>query len=89
MLILWGTKGFVKDGGMSVDPTPCLSCGAQGTKKLFRVRNWFTLFFIPIFPFSSKYIVKCTRCGREDVVKAAKEEFNQNLRESKQLKLPE
>lgn len=89
MLILWGAKGFVKDGSYSTDQTPCLACGAQGAKKLFRVRNWFTLFFIPIFPYSSKYIVKCTRCGREDVVKEAREEFNLNVKEAKQLKLPD
>lgn len=86
MIILFGTHAYLKNAGPSADRTPCFACGNVGQKELLRARTWFTLFFIPIFPVSTKYIVRCTRCGREDVVREAKAEFDHNLRQLKQNK---
>jgi hypothetical protein len=43
----------------------CPKCGADRHYLLQRLRRWFTLFFIPIFPTGKEYgdQVKCTTCG--------------------------
>lgn len=32
---------------------------------LHRIRTWFTLFFIPIIPYSAKRLVLCDKCRNE------------------------
>jgi len=27
------------------------------------IRTWFTLFFIPIIPYKTKYVIGCPKCG--------------------------
>ncbi len=63
MLIIWGTKGFEKILGTSAQPYHCQHCNNTQYYKITRVRTWFTLFWIPIFPFSSKYYITCPICN--------------------------
>lgn len=42
----------------------CEVCGNQGAHHLVKRVNRFTLFFIPLFPVSTRYIDTCTVCGR-------------------------
>ncbi|MGV9713544.1 zinc-ribbon domain-containing protein [Gordonia sp. NPDC003424] len=43
----------------------CGFCHTQAAQRLFRVRTWFTLFFLPIFPFGhGNYQMTCSYCGR-------------------------
>jgi hypothetical protein len=37
------------------------------------MRTWFTLFFIPVIPYSSKYCITCPNCGSYEEL--SKEEF--------------
>lgn len=41
----------------------CGHCGNHGAHALDKVVNRFTLFFIPVFPFSTKYVLVCAFCG--------------------------
>lgn len=40
----------------------CGNCGEKALFLLCRQRLWFTLFFIPIIPYSSEYTLVCTGC---------------------------
>ena len=42
----------------------CEVCGNQAAHQLVRRVNRFTLFFIPLFPVSTRYVDTCTACGR-------------------------
>lgn len=63
MVIIWGTRGMNKDLGVTRQMYHCSHCNSVSNYKVFRVRKWFTLFWIPIFPFSSKYYVTCPVCS--------------------------
>ncbi|MEJ7635008.1 zinc ribbon domain-containing protein [Aeromicrobium sp.] len=41
----------------------CSRCGNPAAHALRKVVRKFTLFFIPLFPVSTKYSVQCTFCG--------------------------
>lgn len=58
----WGRK-TVKDYGPTI-LTKCGNCNNNVFYKLVHVRVWFTLFFVPIFPYESKYILLCNTCSR-------------------------
>ena len=42
----------------------CEVCGNQAAHQLVKRINRFTLFFIPLFPVSTRYIDTCTACAR-------------------------
>lgn len=58
----------------------CHMCQAQVAQRLFRRRTWFTLFFIPIFPFGhGKYIMQCANCGSQtDLTRDGAEQFKRD-----------
>ena len=41
----------------------CSHCGRQTVHSAFTLRNWFTLFFIPLIPFGKKHQIACNVCG--------------------------
>ena len=43
----------------------CTFCGNPAAQALRRRVTKFTLFFVPLFPFSTKYATQCTFCGGE------------------------
>jgi hypothetical protein len=58
----WGRK-TVKDYGPTI-PAKCGNCNNNVYFKLVNVKLWFTLFFVPVFPYESKYILLCSTCSR-------------------------
>jgi len=61
MLIFgWGHQK-VKDLG-PVTKHNCEHCGNEELWTLHHISKWFTLFFIPIFPYDNKYILACPIC---------------------------
>ena len=40
----------------------CNHCGNDDYWVLTRIMTWFTLFFVPIFPYSIKYFLSCPVC---------------------------
>ncbi len=84
MIIFWGSKGFQRDGGLIADNTPCSMCGNTEYHRVSRIRQWFTLYWIPLFPFSTKYFKHCPRCGFNEEDKTLRDEFNEGYRAIKQ-----
>ncbi len=48
----------------------CGNCHNTSPWKVMKVTRWFTLFFIPIIPYSSKYLAVCPTCSRGVLVDA-------------------
>lgn len=42
----------------------CERCGNQAAHHLIRRVRKFTLFFVPLFPVSTRYLDSCVACGR-------------------------
>jgi hypothetical protein len=63
MFIIWGfgkkTKKYI--GG--VMHRSCNYCNQTSIWQLCIVRTWFSLFYIPIIPYSRLYCVICPNCG--------------------------
>jgi hypothetical protein len=62
MFILFGTHNFQKRIGNSVAMN-CTRCNNANAFLIVRDATWFTLFFIPIFPFYFRYSIMCPICG--------------------------
>jgi len=41
----------------------CPQCQRSGFQTVVRSSRWFTLYFIPLFPYSTKTIARCNLCG--------------------------
>lgn len=82
MFIIWGSKVMEKVLGKSQRAYQCAHCNNVNNYKIFRRRNWFTLFWIPIFPFSSKYFIACPICNygsqikKEEALEQVQEQMN-------------
>ena len=61
MIILFGTRQ--RRTSLGVVMLLCQHCQRPSAHAVFRVRSWFTLFFIPLFPISTKYGTACPMCG--------------------------
>ncbi|WP_329214470.1 zinc ribbon domain-containing protein [Streptomyces sp. NBC_01485] len=77
-MIIFGTKGYLYQ--LAILTLLCGSCGNPAAHTLRKRVTKFTLFFVPLFPFSTKYGTQCTFCGAEQ--KATKEQADQLLAQS-------
>lgn len=68
-MIIFGTKGYVYQLAMLM--LLCGQCGNPAAHTLRKYVTKFTLFFIPLFPVSTKYATQCTFCGAERRVEQA------------------
>lgn len=62
-LLIVGTRSRKTEEG--VFSSKCLICSKESDVniKAYSMRSWFSLFFIPVFPYSKKkYYLKCTQC---------------------------
>lgn len=85
MFIIWGTRGFNKIMGYTKQYT-CRHCNNISAWELVRTSRWFTLFFIPIFPFSFKYLALCPVC--QHGAQLSKEDFQRELADGPQSTEP-
>ena len=70
MIVIWGSRNTKKVLGNAGVYT-CTHCQRAIIFQVIRVRTWFTLFWIPIFPYSNKYFVMCPTCSNGyDITKA-------------------
>lgn len=53
-----------KDFIMATLAFVCETCGNHAPHRLVKRVNRFSLFFIPLFPISTKYLDVCGACGR-------------------------
>ncbi|MEU3185435.1 zinc-ribbon domain-containing protein [Streptomyces sp. NPDC006923] len=74
-MIIFGTKGYLYQ--LAILTLVCGQCGNPSAHTLKKHVTKFTLFFVPLFPFSTKYRTQCTFCGAEQRV--SKEQADQLL----------
>jgi hypothetical protein len=72
-MIIFGTKGYLYQ--LAILTLVCGHCGNPSAHTLRKRVTKFTLFFVPLFPFSTKYATQCTFCGAEQ--KITKEQAEQ------------
>ncbi|MFD3975700.1 zinc-ribbon domain-containing protein [Streptomyces cyaneofuscatus] len=74
-MIIFGTKGYLYQ--LAILTMVCGWCGNPAAHTLRKRVTKFTLFFVPLFPFSTKYATQCTFCGGEQQI--AKEQADRLL----------
>lgn len=62
-MIIFGTKGYLYQ--LAILTLVCPRCGNPSAHALRKRVTKFTLFFVPLFPVSTKYSTQCTFCGAE------------------------
>ncbi|CAM5505954.1 hypothetical protein GCM10010329_63740 [Streptomyces spiroverticillatus] len=62
-MIIFGTRGYIYQ--LAILTLLCGHCGNPAAHTLRKHVTKFTLFFIPLFPVSTKYATQCTFCGAE------------------------
>jgi hypothetical protein len=62
-MIIFGTRGYVIQ--LAILTFVCGNCGNPAAHTLRKYVTKFTLFFIPLFPVSTKFRTQCTFCGIE------------------------
>ncbi|KAB1141004.1 zinc-ribbon domain-containing protein [Streptomyces luteolifulvus] len=72
-MIIFGTKGYLYQ--LAILTLVCGGCGNPSAHTLRKRVTKFTLFFVPLFPVSTKYATQCTFCGAEQ--KVTKEQAEQ------------
>lgn len=61
MFIIFGTRRMRSP--LATVMLLCQRCQRPSAHAVFKLRTWFTLFFIPLVPFSVKYATACPMCG--------------------------
>lgn len=61
MLLIFGTR--VIDAIINVVVFVCGVCGQEAPQNVIKRSNRVTLFFIPLFSVSTRYLNQCTNCG--------------------------
>lgn len=73
MFIIWGFGKITRKIVGNVGSRTCNYCNSEAIWQLCIVRTWFTLFFIPLIPYSTKYCISCPNC--KSFFALSKEEF--------------
>ncbi|MEO5535056.1 MAG: zinc-ribbon domain-containing protein [Pseudolysinimonas sp.] len=60
-MIIFGTR--TSSIALAVISFLCGFCKVQAAQRIFKRVTKFTLFFIPLFPVSTRYFVTCVNCG--------------------------
>lgn len=84
-MLVFGTRSYLYNLAMVV--LVCGRCRNSAAHALRRRVVKFTLFFIPLFPISSKYTTQCTSCGAES--KLTKEQADQLQSPVRQTAVPQ
>lgn len=61
MFLLFGTRA--SDTVVNVVQFVCSYCTVAAGQNVVKRANRFTLFFVPLFSFSTSYYVECSNCG--------------------------
>jgi len=77
MFIIFGTRRMRKPMGDVM--LLCQRCQRPSVHALVKLHTWFTLFFIPIFPFSIKYATACPMCGAGTQIDKARAEHLESV----------
>jgi zinc ribbon protein len=63
-MIIFGIRGGKRNDHGPALPVTCPNCNNQTFYRYLTVTKWFTLFFIPVVPISSKHYLMCPVCTR-------------------------
>ena len=63
MFIIFGWNHRTTHGHGAVCNKTCSHCNNEVDWQLIQIKNWFTLFFIPIFPSDNEYFLTCPICS--------------------------
>lgn len=74
-MIIFGTRGYLYQ--LAMITLVCGRCGNPAAHTLKKRVVKFTLFFVPLFPVSTKFSTQCTFCGEQH--KLTKEQADQLL----------
>ena len=66
----WGKRKIKVLG--PVGSKKCENCSNDSVWSLVRASDWFTLFFIPIFPYLIRHHIICSVCGASQRIKKDK-----------------
>ncbi|MFF3749534.1 zinc-ribbon domain-containing protein [Streptomyces sp. NPDC002018] len=77
-MIIFGSKAYLHQ--LAILTLVCGRCGNPSAHTLKKRVTKFTLFFVPLFAFSTKYATQCTFCGAEQRV--TKEQADRLLAQS-------
>lgn len=61
MFFIWGVRRYVQQ--LAVLVARCSAQGHTAAHRLVRKRTKFTLFFVPLIPINTSYLLVCTMCG--------------------------
>jgi hypothetical protein len=68
MLLIFGTT--LHETLINVVSFVCGYCHVQAPQNVIKRSHRFTLFFLPLFSFSTRYVNQCTSCGAETALTA-------------------
>jgi hypothetical protein len=68
MLLIFGTT--LHETLINVVSFVCGYCHVQAPQNVIKRSHRFTLFFLPLFSFSTRYVNQCTNCGAETALSA-------------------
>lgn len=69
MFIINGFKKNIETIQTLEHSQKCMNCCNDVNHRILRYREYFTLFFVPIFPVSTKYTIFCPICTYERKLK--------------------
>ncbi|WP_166408813.1 zinc-ribbon domain-containing protein [Labedella phragmitis] len=61
MILLFGTR--LSSTIVTIVSFVCPFCSKDVAQRVIKLVNSFTLFFVPLFPVSTRYMNECTNCG--------------------------
>lgn len=61
MILIFGTRA--SESLMVIVTFVCNYCRQEVPQEVYKRVNRFALFFIPLFPVSTRYYVRCSNCG--------------------------
>jgi hypothetical protein len=61
VFLLFGSR--VSEKIVNVVAFVCGFCRTDAPQNVIKASNKFTLFFVPLFPFSTRYVNECSNCG--------------------------
>lgn len=62
-MIIFGWRATIKLI-VAIPQSTGYCCSTESAKRVVRRKKWFTIFFIPIIPYSTKYYMECVACGK-------------------------
>ena len=83
MFVLFGFGHSTSQDYKLQDISHCNHCNNDTRWTISRAIKWFTLFFIPIFPYKTEYVTYCPICNSG--FKITQEEFDSKVRSSTPL----